>query len=482
MIVEPYKLRPVAPQVALLTPDGVPVSEHGELLDLDDWPPGCRLWASYETVYALVRAGNGEALCWDGEEIRWRHRRFEDGWKRRASDANVIKLPLDHLRFEQSLAGFAAWRDWLAAFGASPTGTSGSAAWSLLRARLERRLVTGAGERPPLLQTLGGRQQLGPAGQGRFEGRLELHDLPSAYAATLAGLRYGGTWLEAADTPGRRLETFAGGDYPVFVRARVRVPELDYGPLPRRPRRRVARGFLAAALAGSTYPVGRTLQGLWTWEELAAAEAAGCRVERVLGGWVHRSGWFPFAPWWEAVEQGRRMPGLAGQLAKLTGNALWGRFAMDPRSSGGRTIRSHNGRRLRARLLPERPFPFPAHDLAETVSGRVRARLFLAMLAAGEGLVSAHTDGLWIESTSRPGQTASREPHKLEDRVQLPGPLSEEWRVKSRARRLDVLDPQVLRVWPRDPAAEPRVVYAGRPVTVAAEDFERAWARAGFAA
>lgn len=455
MIVEPYKQHPSPPVMALLTPEGRAVSEHGELLDLDDWPLDHRLWASYETVYGLVRRGEGEALCWNHEEIRWRHERFEEGWKRRPSDANVIKLPFDHLGVEAALKAFAQWRDWLGMYGASPTGTSGSAAWSLLRARLERKLVTSTGQRPPLLQTTGGRQALGPSGQGRFSGRLELHDLPAAYASTLASLRYGGTWLEADGTAGRQLERYAGSDTPCFVRARVRVPELGYGPLVRRPRRRT-HSYMESALLGSTYPTATTVQGVWTWEEIAAAEQCGAVVEKLLGGWIHRSGWYPFAPWWDAIQEGRAMPGLAGQLAKVTGNALWGRFAMDPRVAGTRTIRSRNGK-LVARPLPSRAFPWPAHDLAETVSGRVRAKLYLAMMAAGSNLVSAHTDGLWVQGE-----------------IEL-----DEWRLKQEARRLELLSPQNLRYWPRPPRrSEPWTVYAGVPSSEADAAFEAAWAKA----
>lgn len=466
MIVEPYRRNPKPPVVALLLPSGEVVNEHGEDVDLDDWPPDHRLWCSYETAYTLVREGKGEALCWNGEEIRWRHDRHETEWVRRSSDANVIKLPFSHLPVETQLRGFCLWRDWLAAYGASPAGTSGSAAWSLLRARLERRLVTSSGERPPLRQTVGGRQELGPGGPGEYRGRLLHLDLPAAYASTLAGLRYGGVWLDTRDEPGRRLTDYAGADTPVFVRARVRIPATESGgsgPLIQRPRR-ITRSYLESMLVGSLYPAGTRLQGFWTWEELQAAEASGARIERVLGGWVHRSGWHPFVPWWDAIVEGRALGGLAGQLAKMTGNALWGRFCMDPRVSGRRTIRRRvkTGTRteLISRMLPERPAPWPAHDLAETVSGRVRARLFLGMLAAGDGLVSAHTDGLWIRGVVDVG---------------------EDWRMKDRAAELDLLGPQKLRYRPKG-GDEWWYCVSGVPAERAPELFQHDWEEAGFAA
>jgi hypothetical protein len=465
VIVGPYVRNPVAPVVAVMIPDDARgyliVDELGRRWDADELVPEVRVWASYDVVHELVAAGHGEALCWNNEEIRWRHARLDvDGWHTRASDVAVLKLPFPEDPRE-TLRALARWRDWLGSYGAAPTGTTGSAAWSLLRARLERTLFTSQPKRsrPPIPWTLGGRQELGPAGAGRFDGRLEQRDLPAAYASELGGLRYGGSWLTGDELPKRRLdpEWWAGEGRPVFVRARVRVPAGRYGPLPRRPRRRVTG--MAAAFLGAEYPTGGRLQGVWTWQELAAAvEYGGARIERVLDVWAHLAGGQPFLPWWEAVQAGRRMPGLAGLLAKTTGNALWGRFCMD--STGGvRTVRRRTGRGLEQRAVVSHGGIPAAHDLAETVSGRVRARLYGAMVAAGDGLLSAHTDGVWL----------------VEGADVLDG-----WRRKGRARRLDLLGPQTLRYWPaRVHELEPFHVFAGIPAEQAPQAFEELWRGAG---
>lgn len=463
MPVMPYKRRPVPPVVCLLTREGRVLSEHGEEFRPAELPVGHRCWASYDTVHGLVRDGLGEALCWNREEIRWRHGRLEDGWKARHTDVSVIRLPFDDDQPTRTLRALSAWRDWLARYGASPSSTTGSAAWSLLRARLAAPLWLSAGTCPPFKQTLGGRQQLGLAGAGRYDGVLEHHDLPAAYASELGHLRYGGHWRHSADLPVQREPAWWALDgRPVFVRAVVRVPEwLPFGPLPRRPRKRMHG--LRAHLLGATYPTGRQLQGIWTWQEVEQALEHGCRLQRVLDLWVHLAPDRPFLPWWRAVEDGRRMPGLAGLLAKTTGNALWGRFCMDVTAAGERHIRRRHGRRLDDRPLPHRPGLPPAHDLAETVSGRTRARLYELMMVAGGRLVSAHTDGAW---------TVAGEDLHLEG-----------WRLKEQARRLDVLDPQVLRYWPaRRREGEPFHVFAGQPASMAADAFETAWAEAGFAA
>lgn len=455
-MIAPYKWTPVPPRVALLTLAGELVGEHGETLSFDDWPDGVRCWCDYDTARALLLDGRGEALCWNGEEITWRHRRFENDWKRRPSDVHVIRLPF-YENAELTVRALVAWRDWLAAYGAAPVSTTGSAAWSLLRARLAKPLWTSMGDRPPLRQTLGGRQELGPVGAGDYRGRLAQLDLPAAYARELGHLRYGGHWFRTSTLPKHGPEWWAAEGRPVFVRACVAVPrDLAYGPLPRRPRR--PRHGLAAAMLGADYPVGKRLQGVWCWQELAEAERHGVRVIRVLEAWVHLAGGAqPFLPWWEAVEAGRSMPGLAGLVAKTTGNALWGRFAMDARAFGVRSIRSKARGRMVARPVRSRGGLPGSHDLAETVSGRVRARLYAAMMVAGDELLSAHTDGVWVRDAALAGE--------------LPG-----WRLKQQARRLQLLDPQVLRYWPQR-RRDPRVVFAGVPALLADEAFEKAWQR-----
>jgi hypothetical protein len=458
--------------VCLLTSEGSIISEHGCEVDPDAWPEGYRAWCDYDTARSLVSAGQGEALCWNSEEIRWRHRRFEEGWKNRPSDVAVLRVPFG-AEHERTLGALARWRDWLARYGASPTGTTGSAAWSLLRATLTDVLFCSFGELPPLLQTLGGRIEVGPAGPGRFAGRLAQVDLQAAYAHELASLRYGGRWFTGSQLAASGVhctpEWWArDAQCPVFVAAKVRVPQGLYGPLVRRPRQRMSQLQLyLAQLYEDRYPTGTTLQGVWTWQEVAAAELGGAKVLQLREFWVQQAARRPFTEWWAAVEEGRKLPGLAGLLAKMTGNALWGRFCMDARAQGVRSVRSRNGK-LASRPLPLRGGLPPAHDLAETVSGRVRAELYRLMAAAGAEVISAHTDGAWLA-------TEPLWPSGIEAGVFT----AADWRIKQPARRLDMLDPQTLRYWPT-PARpwEPAVVYAGQPAGLAAAAFERAWQKA----
>ena len=463
MILEPYRRPPAPPRVAVLTEAGVIVDEDGQRLFEDEVEPGTRVFAQWDVVRQLMAAHMGEALCWNNEEVRWRMTAYpeEDEWRRRPSDAYVLRLPLSEtLTPAVLLRALVEWRDWLGSYQAAPTGTTGSSAMSLLRARLGRTVVTGQGERPPLVQTRGGRLQLGPKGRGRYEGRLVLLDMPAAYATLIGEAVYGGIWQRLE--PGSRLDYWLEQPEPLFLSAVVRVPRGEvFGPLHRCFQRRLS--YMEAEVYRSSrypdgssflYPTGRSLAGVWTREEILVALEVGCQV-RIRCGWVQRAPDRPFAEWWRSVQDGRAASsGVTELLVKMTGNALWGRFALDPRVAGRRTIRTAGvSRELRMNTAA-----WPAHDLAEYVSGTTRARLYRLIRWAGDRLVSANTDGAWVRDV---------------DESSVP----EGWRVKARAHRLDLLEPACLRYWP--PGSRwPRHVVSGVPFGEQAQVFEQRWKEA----
>lgn len=465
MAVRPYKKRPKPPVVAMLDPDGVVWSEKGRKLDLDALPENHRIWAFSDTVATLISRGIGEGLCWNGEEVRWRHKNYGDeDWKNRPSDVLVIKAPVPPI--DKGIRALADWRDWLASFGASPVGTTGASAWSLLRASIRRPLWLGYGDSPPLISVVGGRQQLGIKGSGRFQGICEQIDLPAAYANHLGHIQYGGRWVLATESQFglRTPEWWGRTGAPVFVQARVKIPAgIIFGPLPSRPKKK-PKGHLASMLLGATYPKGVELTDIWTIEELYEAELVGCKIMEVTEIWAHIAGKEqPFLRWWDAIQEGRKMKKLPGLLAKMTGNALWGRFCMDA-ADGERKIRfrDRDRRRVRARPLLARPSAVYSRDyaLAESISGRVRAQLFGIMRTMDDRILSVHTDGAWIRSTGK------RAP--------------DGWRTKVRVQRLDLLGPQTLRYVPIG-SSEPVAVFAGVPAERALESFAESWRVAGYA-
>lgn len=441
----------------LVDPEGSYVTEEGEILRPEEITGAYRCFCSWETARRLTTSGRGEALLWNGEHIRWRPRQFrdEDEWKPRPFDAYVLRVPM-YPENESNLREIARWRDWLYEYRAIP-GTMGGTSMSLLKSRLKRPLYCSSQwDMRRIRQSAGGIIRNGPGGPGVYEGKLVHWDMPAAYATEIGTMRYGGRWFYEKSLAANWLSHLVSRNVPVFVRARVYVPKgFAYGPLPSRPATPIhPLKALLLMYSGERYPTGKYVQGIWTWEEVRAAIEAGCSV-KLIEAWKHSAPeQSPFTSWFSAVQEGREMQGLAGLLAKTTGNALWGSFALDPSIRGKRSIhyRVKGKRKIQVRRPRARGYPLPAIDLAETVAGRVRARLFTAMRELGDSLVCAHTDGLWSLDT---GQR-----------------FGDGWRPKERARRIELLTPQALRYYT---SQGEQVTYSGVPAERAPESFAIAW-------
>lgn len=461
MPVFPYKVRPVPPLLAVLLEGGeTALLEDGNECPLAELPEGYRVWGSWDMVNELWGDGKGEALCWRHRPVRWRPTQLhEPKWKNRHNDVRVLRLGFPE-EIDRTIAGFIAWREWLQGYGAAPAGSLGSSAFSLLRATLRKPLWTSVGWEAcgnPVPYVLGGRQEL-VKGPGAFEPARH-YDLPAAYANELGAMRYGGHW--AAVGRGYPYAMAARRGVLCFVRARVRVPALAFGPLPRRPRGQPKPTDSLWGIPHSRYPIDTTFQGVWTWEELEAANEVGCKI-KVLEVFIHHcaNGELPFKMWWDALQVGRALPGFGGQLAKATGNALWGQFCITP--GAVRTVKSWSGsRRNPVEHRREEPLtgssPHYAPDLAETLTGRVRADLFRCMHGTGDPLLCAHTDGIWTE-----GEVPS---------------LPQTWRAKEKVARLELVNPQVMRYYRSLPPSVHGAEYvvAGAPDTLAPAVFNHIW-------
>lgn len=449
-MIAPYRgvFNPVS--VAWLLPDGKnAIHESGATFPVPEIEnPRVRIWAGFDTVLSLVKQGKGEALCWEGAPIRWAPKPTNSRWPVR-----VVRLPTPNTP-DECLAGLVEWRDWLASYGATPLGSLGGTALGLLKACLEKPLHTKRGELPPVRFPIGGRQVIGSNGvpfQG--EGAFRHWDIRAAYPKTLGHLRYGGRWHRIKFFPSMFQDSEHGTMY--YVRCKIRIPDLAVGPLPIRPKTR--EELFVSLIHPTAYPMNRELQGTWTVAELDAAQQAGCEIVRVLDVWHHASPWFPFLPWWRAIERGREMVGFSSLLAKATGTALWGQFAIRPGRRAALTV--HDGQRsLRELKLSGGGNPAQsAPDLTEQICGRVRAELFKGITEAGDRLISAHTDGLWSKDIGKD--------------FTLPG-----WFSKDSATTLRMLTPQNL-AYVRSGEGDTVYVVAGVPSPIAGEWFEKDWRR-----
>lgn len=407
------------------------------------------VWAPADRLRELTRAGHGSAILWRFAAVGWHPARDAEAWPVRGLQVEAPAEPGD------ALDGLCQWRDWLQEYGAAPAGSLGGSGLSLVKATIRRPLWTSIGQTPPIRFTIGGRQETAQPTPAHYRARLAHSDIQAAYAQALGGVLYGGRWqrYDWRDLWARRFEKNPGTL--MYVRALVELPELDdrlpqldpgrRGPLLDRPRSQPANATLFWAIE-DPFPSGRKMQGVWTWPELQRAELAGARIRRVLDVWIHESGERPFLPWLEAVWKGRELGGFAGRMAKATGNATWGQFAI---AKGTRKVVAH-GREQELKLRGGNPSQ-RAFDLAEHIAGSVRARLYAGMIAAGDELVTAHTDGLWTVGSPVAG-----------------------WRLIDQADELRIFDAQ--HYAHREGDGPWSYVVAG--VLDPAEWFEAAWARA----
>ena len=353
-----------------------------------------QVWAQSETIRELTKQGHGSAVLWRNLAIGWHPDPEARNWPVRGLGMPTPESPGD------TLQALRQWRDWLHSFGAAPQGSLGGSGFSLLRATLERPLWTNTGDSPPILYTIGGRQECVNPTPAHYQIPMVHSDIRAAYAQTLGGLNYGAHWTRLDFSPRLEAKMDRHPDLPIFIRAKVSVPDMSdrfpnlqegrRGPLVARPRKQPNLTEMLFWTIDDLYPTGRDIQGCWTWEELKTAMQAGCRIRKVFGVWLQAGAGKPFLPWLEAVWRGREMRGFAGQLAKATGNATWGQFAI---AKGRRKIVTASGEKL-APLRGGNPSQ-RAFDLAECISGRVRAQLYAGMLDAGPDFITAHTDGLW---------------------------------------------------------------------------------------
>lgn len=416
------------------------------------------MYAGFEHVNALLTEGAGVAMCWDGSPIRWRPFDPDDvEWRReRNTDVRVLRVAVPE--DDEFLRGLVRWRDWLQDYGASLLASIGSTSHGLLRATIDRPIWLNTAYPdsvvPPLHTLIGGRQLGGlkplrvrkPTG-----GEIRNYDLPAAYATLLGTLPYGRGWLElpASDCGDDFLDKW-NGVTPAFATARVSIPPMGLGPLPERPSAKYNQKFWFDL---TEYPVDSTIRGLWTIAELKEAVAVGCDVQ-LRNVWLQvANSTPPFAPWFDAVKEGRRMRGFAGTLAKMTGNSLWGQFAISPKSQ--KTIRWKDNGKFEHKRIPYTTAP-RALDIAEHLTGTVRAQLFRFAIQAGEKLITAHTDGAWV---------------KWE-----PGDEYEGWRVKMRTPEFRYLSPQMYSYHYRKGNVYKTAAF---PRASAKEVFEERWRRAG---
>lgn len=461
MIVPPYKKKPKIPRIALVNDDGNYVDESGAEFSANSEYKFKRgeivCYILWDTAIALTKNGIGEFSNWNSKDTRWRSRIYlnESDWKSRPLDAGIIQFPVSvSLSTDECIKQLVEFRDWLADEGAKAQCTFGSMSISLLRATISNTIYTGMGGQnncPPIEYTRGGRQYIPEDGIGRYEGQIVNWDLPSAYASCLGHTMWNGYWTKCYIR--HAIKAYERGA-PVYCYASVDIPDLIAGPLP------ISFSHPPNPLQTSIhhkfgYPVSKTIEGIWSLSELLEAEQVGCKFDPKIC-WAMMTKDQPFLRWWEAILRGRELSGaISRSLAKRTGNSLVGTFSKDPRTKVKKIVVHYVDGERKVRRIDFHPnTQVPGHDLSESITGAVRAKLYQHIVAAGSHLLSAHTDGIWVQG-----------------KYEVP----DGWRIKQEARRIDLIDPQNLRYYLD--SRNYRVVMSGVPYKLAAEEFEKRWGK-----
>jgi hypothetical protein len=410
-----YKARPVAlvrPGLGTMTmwdddhPQGDTVEGRG-LLAAVAALGGCRVYCTtgVTALRHLLDARSWTAAVWKGRASSM----TLDGTKVRIGNLRgVLDLSTD------PWGDLTTFLDWVALRRVNPA-TIGTMATNLWRSTLDHPLEIDSD--PVAIQPafFGGRQQAVP---GHYR-HLAHHDISAAYPHSMAAGPY------ARRLRRYRVEPGFHSTEPGVARASVIVsPDLRWGPLPWR-----YPDMPEVVL----YPTDGVLEGTWSLVELQAARELGCEV-RVHEAWLPDGLCRPFDAWWDLMQEGRRLPGNAGLLAKTVANTLWGTFAMDGGQSEWKWSTKH-GTDVPHPVSPEvvRRLPHArTRHLAVETTARVRMRLLREGLY-GSPVPPLHvdTDGILIRGSVGPPSPAGDRPGQ--------------WRTKFTTQICEIVAPQTYR-------------------------------------
>jgi hypothetical protein len=336
-------------------------------------------------------------------------------WKGRITRATHNATRVSVVSLRGTLPQETAFEDlervlsWLRSYGVAPASIP-AMAWGLFRASLPRSYSCGFDPETGRAAFYGGRQEVTQT--GTFRNMIAL-DIKSAYPAAMARPEGYALSLREVDAS-TTLDQYAAG----ISEARVHVPH--YSP----------HALLPVRVSRDTISFQRgDLEGLWPWCELVAAMRLGAEVE-ILRSWAPARCADLFGPWWPLAEEGRNLPGGAGQLAKAISQSTWGQFGMSAEERGRRQYTDDYGKNWLDVPLPDHELPhsWTAHIAAET-TGRVRAQMLDAIAITDP--VHIDTDGLLVSAgTETPGGGTG-----------APG----QWRVKTEMDTLEIRGPQLYR-------------------------------------
>lgn len=449
--------------IAILLDKKTILLEDGTEWPYEKTPVGTKVFALKKTIDDIWNKQKlGEVLKYDGTIIKWRMKcpaRFKSkiSWPNDSLEVNVINSRGVPAKIEWLLEGYVNWRDWVEEYGGNIIGTMSSTSWSLFKASLQEDTWETPYKGVPGIEfPIGGRLLPCKSLRSTFSGDYIQWDLYSAYTKRLSSLAFGGigsSWREVRTTT--NFDRLVEKGYCVYIEARVKFPrerKYNLGPLPIR-----RTEYHPRPTSNIQYPSEGIIEGIWTYEEIRDADRFGANIT-FRRAFVH----FPTGrkyfheDWYRIIQEGRtNLPGFARGLVKQTGNALWGRYAMRIRPS--KTVwRDSDGKR-RWIVHPVKTIKrSQCMELADQLCGKIRSNLFGFAISANDCLIQGNTDGAWV-SNEREWR-----------------PPSDDWRIKRRAIKLDVLDDATYRYW-EDGKEKPTYVVPGVATDFTESYFNRQW-------
>jgi len=457
---KPLSLKLPHRDIAILLDEKTILLEDGTEWPYEKTPVGTKIYASKKLIKEIwFQKKLGEVLKYDGDIIKWRIKcpdRFKSriSWPNNEQEVTVVNSRSFPPDIEKQLDAYIEWRDWVESYGGNIVGTMSSTSWSLFKTTLS----TGTWETPyigvpGIDHPIGGRVLPCKSTWTSFKGDFIQWDLYSAYSRKLAGLAFGGTgskWKQISIRA--NFDQLVENGFCVYIKARLYLRKSILGPVPiRRPR------YSPRPTRDIQYPTKGVIEGIWTYEEIRAAERAGAKVIYIQS-YIHipTGRRYFHRDWFKIIQEGREnLTGYSKGLAKQTGNALWGRYAMRIRPA--KTVwRNEDGEREWIKH-PTRMFKRnQCMELADQLCGKIRSSLYEFASSADDLLLQGNTDGAWI-SNNREWR-----------------PPSDDWRIKRTATRIDIIDDVTYRYW-TEGKKSPTYIVPGINIEFTENYFDRTW-------
>lgn len=397
------------------------------------------------TMRPLYERGECEAVYWK-KSARIRSLTGWKWWHPTTNDPHTVyflRETLNRIPEAERFGALLEFVSFIRAAGGSPGSPVGMLN-SLMRVSLSESFTESSINVPTDYIWRGSRVQQADR-MAREYGFTDLWDIRAAFPSALANAYVPRRWRHYPAGVDSDLPDAPAG----YARAIVYVPWFMHGPIPN------------VSAHRPDFPTEGFVRGIWSFDELRAAEAVGCELY-ILEFWTGSMFRQPFKEWGRMVRELRAAVGRdAERLVKMAANRYVGKFAMDGHRERSRYVKGTE--KWIIERGHKRPESITVHGL---VTANVRAELFTNGIHPYPAhFIFCHTDGVALQADE----------YTTEMR-----PPDDRWAIKAEMERLLLINPQRYAYVAAPPDIEPgnwRYVVAGIPQEVASDFFDDRWLR-----